>query len=101
MISFLVFLLQASTHSTNLLLCGKTNLPNYRRLILCNHLRKQDFRIFKEQFTLAIRTFMQMETLTPALLNEMIEKIEVHSIEGKGKKQNTENHHSLSFCRGD
>ena len=44
---------------------------------------------------------MQMETLTPALLNEMIEKIEVHSIEGKGKKQNTENHHSLSFCRGD
>ena len=30
---------------------------------------------------------MQMETLTPALLNEMIEKIEVHSIEGKGKNK--------------
>lgn len=34
---------------------------------------------------MAVRKFMQMETLTPALLNEMIEKIEVHSIEGKGK----------------
>jgi len=30
---------------------------------------------------------MQMETLTPALLNELIEKIEVHSIEGKGKNK--------------
>ena len=30
---------------------------------------------------------MQMETLTPALLNELIEKIEVHSIEGKGKNR--------------
>ncbi|MBE6786004.1 MAG: DUF4368 domain-containing protein [Ruminococcaceae bacterium] len=28
-----------------------------------------------------------METLTPALLNELIEKIEVHSIEGKGKNK--------------
>lgn len=37
------------------------------------------------QFPMAVRKFMQMETLTPALLNEMIEKIEVHSIEGKGK----------------
>ncbi len=31
--------------------------------------------------------FMQMETLTPALLNELIEKIEVYSIEGKGKNR--------------
>ena len=30
---------------------------------------------------------MQMETLTPALLNELIEKIEVYSIEGKGKNR--------------
>ena len=36
---------------------------------------------------MAIRKFMQMETLTPALLNELIEKIEVHSIEGKGKNK--------------
>ena len=43
----------------------------------------ENLRTSKEQFTLAVRKFMQMETLTPALLNELIEKIEVHSIEGK------------------
>ena len=41
----------------------------------------------KEQFTTAVRKFMKMETLTPALLNELIEKIEVYSIEGKGKNR--------------
>ena len=30
---------------------------------------------------------MQMETLTPALLNVLIEKIEDHSIEGNGKNR--------------
>ena len=47
----------------------------------------ESLRTSKEQFTLAVRKFMQMETLTPALLNELIEKIEVHSIEGKGKNK--------------
>ncbi|MGN0486929.1 MAG: recombinase family protein, partial [Acutalibacteraceae bacterium] len=47
----------------------------------------ESFRSSKEQFTTAIRKFMQMETLTPALLNELIEKIEVHSIEGKGRNK--------------
>ena len=47
----------------------------------------ENFRTSREQFTLAVRKFMQMETLTPALLNELIEKIEVHSIEGKGKNK--------------
>ena len=47
----------------------------------------ENLRTSKEQFTLAVRKFMQMETLTPALLNELIEKIEVHSIEGKGKNK--------------
>ena len=47
----------------------------------------KNLRTSKEQFTLAVRKFMQMETLTPALLNELIEKIEVHSIEGKGKNK--------------
>ena len=47
----------------------------------------ENLRTSKEQFTTAIRKFMQMETLTPALLNELIEKIEVHSIEGKGKNK--------------
>ena len=47
----------------------------------------EDLRLSKEQFTAAIRKFMKMETLTPALLNELIDKIEVHSIEGKGKNK--------------
>ena len=47
----------------------------------------ENLRTSKEQFTLAVRKFMQMETLTPALLNELIEKIEVYSIEGKGKNK--------------
>ena len=47
----------------------------------------ENLRTSKEHFTLAVRKFMQMETLTPALLNELIEKIEVHSIEGKGKNR--------------
>ena len=47
----------------------------------------ENLRTSKEQFTMAIHKFMQMETLTPALLNELIEKIEVHSIEGKGKNK--------------
>lgn len=45
----------------------------------------ETLRTSKEQFTMAVRKFMQMETLTPAILNELIEKIEVHSIEGRGK----------------
>ena len=47
----------------------------------------ENLRTSKEQFTFAVRKFMQMETLTPTLLNELIEKIEVHSIEGKGKNK--------------
>ena len=47
----------------------------------------ENLRTSKEQFAFAVRKFMQMETLTPALLNELIEKIEVHSIEGKGKNK--------------
>lgn len=38
----------------------------------------------KEQFVKAVRSFMEMQTLTPALLHELIEKIEVHCIEGSG-----------------
>ena len=47
----------------------------------------ENLRTSKEQFTTAVRKFMQMETLTPALLNELVEKIEVYSIEGKGKNR--------------
>ncbi|MGN1444603.1 MAG: DUF4368 domain-containing protein [Acutalibacteraceae bacterium] len=47
-------------------------------------------RIFAQAKTKSqrqFRKFMQIKTLTPALLNELIEKIEVHSIEGKGKNK--------------
>mgnify|MGYP003291634397 CR=1 FL=1 len=41
----------------------------------------------KETFLHAIRKFMEMKTLTPMLLHELIEKIEVHQIEGTGKNR--------------
>ncbi len=47
----------------------------------------EKFNAGKERFQSAIRSFMQMERLTPALLNELVEKIEVHNIEGKGKNR--------------
>ena len=47
----------------------------------------EKFKTSKEQFANAIRKFMEMETLTPALLNELIEKIVVHSIEETGKNK--------------
>ena len=59
-----------------------------QRYPFCVHLSEiENLRTSKEQFAFAVRKFMQMETLTPALLNELIEKIEVHSIEGKGKNR--------------
>lgn len=39
----------------------------------------------KDDFLRAIRKFMEMQTLTPILLRELIEKIEVFPAEGKGK----------------
>ena len=39
----------------------------------------------KDDFLRAIRKFMEMQTLTPTLLRELIEKIEVFPVEGKGK----------------
>ena len=41
----------------------------------------------KDTFLHAIRKFMEMKTLTPMLLHELIEKIEVHQIEGTGKNR--------------
>ena len=42
-------------------------------------------RTAKDDFLRAIRKFMEMQTLTPILLRELIEKIEVFPVEGKGK----------------
>ena len=39
----------------------------------------------KDDFLRAIRKFMEMQTLTPILLRELIEKIEVFPVEGTGK----------------
>ncbi len=39
----------------------------------------------KESFISAVRKFMEMKKLTPALLRELIDKIEVHETEGVGK----------------
>ena len=41
----------------------------------------------KDTFLHAIRKFMEMKTLTPMLLHELIDKIEVHQIEGTGKNR--------------
>ncbi len=38
-------------------------------------------------FILAIRKFMEMEELTPTLLRELIDRIEVSHIEGVGKNK--------------
>ncbi len=41
----------------------------------------------KENFIAAIRKFMEMREITPALLKELIEKIEVYETEGVGKNR--------------
>ena len=41
----------------------------------------------KDNFVTAVRKFMEMETLTPALLKELIERIDVHETEGAGKNR--------------
>ena len=50
-------------------------------------LNLEDVRHEKDHFVSAIKTFMEMQTLTPVLLRELIEKIEVHNIEGTGKNR--------------
>ena len=40
-----------------------------------------------ESFIRAIRKFMSMQTLTPIVLQELIEKIEIFNVEGKGKNR--------------
>ena len=42
-----------------------------------------------ESFIRAIRKFMSMQTLTPIVLQELIEKIEIFNVEGKGKKKSS------------
>ena len=41
----------------------------------------------KENFISAVRKFMEMKQLTPALLKELIEKIEVYETDGTGRNR--------------
>lgn len=50
------------------------------------HLQQLDaMKTSKDTFIHAVRKFMEMKTLTPMILRELIEKIEVHQIQGTGK----------------
>ncbi len=41
----------------------------------------------KDNFLKAVRSFMEMKTLNPVILRELVEKIEVYQIEGTGKNR--------------
>lgn len=61
----------------------QTKIKQYRMELLS----LEDIRHEKDHFLSAIRSFMNMQTLTPVRLRELIEKIEVHNIEGTGKNR--------------
>ena len=42
-------------------------------------------RLSKDQFICAVRKFLEMKKLTPPLLRELIDHIDVHEVEGTGK----------------
>ena len=51
----------------------------------CN---KEDDRAFcKEQFSKAMRKFMEMKTLTPTILHELVERIDVYQTQRTGKNR--------------
>ena len=44
----------------------------------------------KDTFIKAIRSFLQVQKLTPTLLRELIDRIDVHAVKGKGKSRTQE-----------
>ena len=49
---------------------------------------KENDRAFcKEQFLKAVRKFMEMKTLTPTILHEPVERIDVYQTQGRRKKR--------------
>ena len=55
---------------------------------LREHLQQLDaMKTSKDTFIRAVRKFMEMKTLTPMILRELIDKIEVHQIQGTGKNR--------------
>ncbi|MCQ2414280.1 MAG: DUF4368 domain-containing protein, partial [Clostridia bacterium] len=53
-----------------------------------NHL--SEARTSKDGFLRAIRSFLSVQKLTPTLLHELIDRIEVRSVQGKGKQRTQE-----------
>ncbi|MBQ6092438.1 MAG: DUF4368 domain-containing protein, partial [Clostridia bacterium] len=49
--------------------------------------RMESMQVGRDHFVGAIRKFMEMQTLTPILLRELIDRIDVHETEGKGKSR--------------
>ena len=49
--------------------------------------RLESMQIGRDHFVGAIRKFMEMQNLTPILLRELIDRIDVHETEGKGKSR--------------
>ncbi len=47
----------------------------------------ENYRVGRERFIGIIRKLLEMRTLTPGLLRELIERIEVHETEGVGKNR--------------
>ena len=41
----------------------------------------------KDQFLKAVRKFMEMKTLTPTILHELVERIDVYQTQGRGKNR--------------
>ena len=49
--------------------------------------RLDEMKTSKDNFIKAVRRFMEMQTLTPAILHELIDRIEVHHVVGVGKSR--------------
>ena len=47
--------------------------------------RQETMQVGRDNFVGAIRNFMEMQTLTPVLLRELIDRIDVYETEGVGK----------------
>ena len=49
--------------------------------------RENNRAFCKEQFLKAVRKFMEMKTLTPTILHEPVERIDVYQTQGRRKKR--------------
>lgn len=61
----------------------KTSIKTIQKELL----EVEKLEVSKDKFILAIRRFMEMRVLTPAILRELVEKIAVYHTEGVGKNR--------------